>query len=159
MSNDELKPSDSGLPDYVRGLKHGYQRGIEDAAKLRHDVYMEFESQTINSQSKKTASYVCDLYAKAILALTTEQPAEPATVDRQTRDLDRLLAKLAQTTWDLICNETAEGGDRTSPDIIEEAFRLARAFFPQPAERDTVPVEKECACGMPMDAFGCPNGH
>lgn len=56
-------------------------------------------------------------------------PAHPES--RQQRDLDRSLARLAQITWDLICNETAKGGDRTSPDIIEEAFRLARAFFPQ----------------------------
>lgn len=55
----------------------------------------------------------------------------PATVtaegveDRATRDLNKSLAHLAQITWNLILGETAQGSDRTSAEIIEEAFNCA----------------------------------
>lgn len=36
-----------------------------------------------------------------------------------------MTSKLAETTWELICQETARGGDRRSADIINEALRKA----------------------------------
>lgn len=73
--------------------------------------------------------------------------AYSANQAREVRDLNKSLAELAQVTWNLICNETTNGRDRPSAEIIEEAFRLARAF--QPAANQ---AEREVAFHRGVDA-------